>query len=947
MSWMQLHNRRSPQYIDGVREFILFARDHMKPETDKIWCPCYRCNNHIQKTIEEVEIHLYAYGVVTSYTRWVYHGEGFELNDNDDSQNENDEYLDNVIEKSNSPNTEVREVIHDIRSGTTTFGYVGEASSSRNPDLTSSCGGETNKFARLMRDAEQDLYPDCQRFSKLSFMVKLLHLKIFNRWSNKSLTMLLELLKEALPIGETLPCSYNEAKQIIRDLGLDYQKIHLCKNDCVLFWKEYENEDECPTCKAPRYKVRKGKVKGKKIPHKVLRYFPLKPRLQRLFISRKTAIDMKWHKDKRVEEENVLRHPADSEAWKDFDKKHESFAKDPRNVRLGLASDGFNPFGNMSNSYSIWPVFLVPYNLPPWKCMKDPFFMMPLLIPGRRAPGFDFDVFLRPLIDELKELWEVGVETYDASNGQSFQLRAALLWTINDFPAYGNLSGWSTKGKLACPSCNEDASHQYLHHWKKTCYTGHRRFLPHNHVLQKSKAFNGEPEHRSEPKLLSGEEVLGQLEHLDSTVFGKIDERGKKRKRSPQYLNWTRRSIFFELPYWKTLKVRHNLDVMHIEKNVCDSVMGTLMNVDGKTKDSYKARLDLVAMGIRPELHPRQVDGKTYLPTPCFMLSPTEKRSFCEFLSTIKLPDGYASNISHCVSTSDCRITGLKSHDCHVILQRLLPVALRGCLKKDVSKALIELCLFFKELSAKTLRVDVLEQLEKDIVLILCKLEKIFPPSFFDIMIHLCVHLSREAILAGPVQYRWMYAFERYMHILKGYVRNKARPEGSIAEGYIDNEALTFCSMYFNEGETKFNRPERNYDGPIKATQDGNISVFKQKVRGIWKYYIRGLGRGRKPSTTLFGKLTRAQLERDNEAATREAEEQRRINEELVGRIQILESDRTEYNAKVDFLMQQISRRVPSTDSSSYVLQACVDLKLGSSLLDFECHFNETIEKKM
>ncbi|CAL5384638.1 unnamed protein product [Camellia sinensis] len=69
-----------------------------------------------------------------------------------------------------------------------------------------------------------------------------------------------------------------------------------------------------------------------------------------------------------------------------------------------------------------------------------------------------------------------------------------------------------------------------------------------------------------------------------------------------------------------------------------------------------------------------------------------------------------------------------------------------------------------------------------------------------------------------------------------------------------------------------------------------------------------------------------------------EAEEQRRINEELVGRIQILESDRTEYNAKVDFLMQQISRRV---------LQACVDLKLGSSLLDFECHFNETIEKKM
>ena len=120
--------------------------------------------------------------------------------------------------------------------------------------------------------------------------------------------------------------------------------------------------------------------------------------------------------------------------------------------------------------------------------MKDPFFMMSLLIPGHRAPGFDIDVFLRPLIDELKELWKVGVETYDASNGQNFQLHAALLWTINDFPTYGNLSGWSTKGKLACPSCNEDASHQYLYHWKKTCYMGHHRFLSHNHVLQKSKA---------------------------------------------------------------------------------------------------------------------------------------------------------------------------------------------------------------------------------------------------------------------------------------------------------------------------------------------------------------------------------------------------------------------------------------------------------------------------
>lgn len=61
----------------------------------------------------------------------------------------------------------------------------------------------------------------------------------------------------------------------------------------------------------------------------------------------------------------MMRHPRDSQAWKTFDSLHPEFAADPRNVRLGLATDGFNPFGAMSISYSIWPVILIPYNRPP------------------------------------------------------------------------------------------------------------------------------------------------------------------------------------------------------------------------------------------------------------------------------------------------------------------------------------------------------------------------------------------------------------------------------------------------------------------------------------------------------------------------------------------------------------------------------------------------------
>lgn len=77
---------------------------------------------------------------------------------------------------------------------------------------------------------------------------------------------------------------------------------------------------------------------------------------------------MKWHVDGRMEGE-MMRHPMDSLAWKNFDNVHPSFALEPQNVRLGLESDEFNPFGNMSISYSMWPVVLIPYNLPPWMCM--------------------------------------------------------------------------------------------------------------------------------------------------------------------------------------------------------------------------------------------------------------------------------------------------------------------------------------------------------------------------------------------------------------------------------------------------------------------------------------------------------------------------------------------------------------------------------------------------
>ena len=174
-----------------------------------------------------------------------------------------------------------------------------------------------------------------------------------------------------------------------------------------------------------------------------------------------------------------------------------------------------------------------------------------------------------------------------------------------------------------------------------------------------------------------------------------------------------KKSIFFELLYWKSLYVRHFLDVMHIEKNVCESVIGTLLNVPGKTKDSIKSRLDLLNMGIRKELAPVKKGKRTFLPPIAHTLSRKEKIAFCEFLHGVKVPQGYSSNISSVVSMKDLKLKGLKSHDCHVLMEHLLPVAIRSILPKKVRGAITKLCFFFKAICSKVIDPDKLPALQK------------------------------------------------------------------------------------------------------------------------------------------------------------------------------------------------------------------------------------------
>ncbi|XP_060969476.1 uncharacterized protein LOC133036762 [Cannabis sativa] len=521
-----------------------------------------------------------------------------------------------------------------------------------------------------------------------------------------------------------------------------------------------------------------------------------------------------------------------------FDLKHKDFAADPRNVRLGLASDGMNPFKTLSVSHSTWPVILIPYNLPPWMCMKQPNFIMSLLIPGPEAPGNNIDVYLEPLIEELKDLWEIGVDTFDASTKKNFNLRASLLWTISDFPAYAKLSGWSTKGKYACPCCHEDTYSLWLKHNKKHCYMGHRRWLENNHSFRNDeKSFDGTKEKRMAPTPLSGSMILDMLEGYE-IKFG-------KKVNNPQLpYGWKKMSIFFELPCWKDNLLRHNLDVMHIEKNVCGSLVGTLLSLDIKNKDNLNAR-HLKFMGIKFELHPKESEYKrTVIPPACFTLSKYEKIVFCQFLEKIKVPDGYAANISRCVNVIQQKIHGFKSHDFHIIMTQLLPLALRGISSSRVRIHITALSNYFRMMYSKVARPQDFMQLEQEISVTLCNLEKLFPPSFFDIMVHLVIHLAYEARIAGPSVYRCMYPIERYLSKLKSYVRNRSKPEGCIAEGYLADECLTFCSRYMEGVETKFNRKPRNYSN--LEVNENLLPIFQMTGRNLGKKYIKSLNEDNK-----------------------------------------------------------------------------------------------------
>ena len=182
-----------------------------------------------------------------------------------------------------------------------------------------------------------------------------------------------------------------------------------------------------------------------------------------MFSSKRLSKLNVWHHFHKSED-GKMRHTAVSPQWNfvhtelEPEAGNNKFGKDPRDIHLGLALDGMNPYAEKRSTQSLTPVIVFNYNLPPWMVTKKYFVMLCLLIPTKVSlTGSNIDVFIQPLVDELQQLWRrTCVPTRDARAALGmpiFNLRAVLMWTLHDFPTYGLISGQTIKGFKACPIC--------------------------------------------------------------------------------------------------------------------------------------------------------------------------------------------------------------------------------------------------------------------------------------------------------------------------------------------------------------------------------------------------------------------------------------------------------------------------------------------------------------
>nr|AAX95922.1 transposon protein, putative, CACTA, En/Spm sub-class [Oryza sativa Japonica Group]ABA93427.1 transposon protein, putative, CACTA, En/Spm sub-class [Oryza sativa Japonica Group] len=281
--WMYT-DRRSKEFIDGMHYFLRVAEANR--QRGFICCPCNKCKNQKEYSASRtIHFHFIESGFMPSYNCWTSHGEQGVKMEEDEVEDDNiPDFAQYVGFEENQTGEE--EIAAD---GNDVADDLGQMLQDAREDCESE--KEAHKLDKMLEDHRTSLYPGCEQgHKKLDTTLEFLQWKAKNRVSDKAFGDLLKLVKNILPGGNKLPETTYEAKKIVCPLGLEVHKIHACPIDCILYrGEEYENLEACPVCKALRYKIRRddpGEVDGqltkKRIPAKVMWYFPIIPRLRKV-----------------------------------------------------------------------------------------------------------------------------------------------------------------------------------------------------------------------------------------------------------------------------------------------------------------------------------------------------------------------------------------------------------------------------------------------------------------------------------------------------------------------------------------------------------------------------------------------------------------------------------------------------------------------------------------
>ncbi|XP_078165263.1 uncharacterized protein LOC144559972 [Carex rostrata] len=328
-----------PEFIKGVKEFVDVVKSDPSVVTlhngkECILCPCMKCENLNTKELQTVRMHLYQSGFRPGYNIWHAHGE------------EREETSQHV---SHHPPSDL--INDNYQVGADMVRAAAGQDFNWEEDKPT---GMAKRFFDMMAASDTPLWEEnmtgqlkCESHTILSAVTQALALKSKHQLSQKCFDGMMSLIKSVLPPSEKMPENFYQANRLVEPLGMEHKNIDVCPNFCMLYYNDREDKTSCDVCHTPRYNPMGSNTNAKPVAQKTLRYLPITPRMQKMYMTHFNAVQMRWHKEDFREKPGIMVHPADGEAWKHFARKYPSFAKEVRNVWLGITTDGFMPFTHL------------------------------------------------------------------------------------------------------------------------------------------------------------------------------------------------------------------------------------------------------------------------------------------------------------------------------------------------------------------------------------------------------------------------------------------------------------------------------------------------------------------------------------------------------------------------------------------------------------------------